>query len=992
MKLSYRLIISLSLFFASCRNNVDPNASEQSVTITATEGTNMSASLSPDGKFFAIGLQGTIWLLPSTGGEATAITGTMGDCHEPSWSPDGNEIAFHSYATGNYHIWIVNKDGSGLRQVTHGTSDNREPCWDPDGKSIVFSSDRQNNNYDIFRVDLASGNAVALTNDSLNEYNPCVSEDGRKVAFVTENNTPGITVLQDGKTSTVATPSGYNRLAAPSWSRDGSRIAFAAFDRSSRSDLIVTEIGSSQAPVIISGEDVFPFRVNWIDNDNIYYASDGGIQKRSLKDNSVSKIPMTAGFVLHRPAYERKKYNFDDRSDRPAKGIIGPDVSPDGKKVAFAALSDLYIQTIGGALEQITRDAYVEADPDWSPDGRYLAYVSDRAGTKSLSSDLWVYDTGTRNHRKLTIDSTGIVSKPSWSRDGKKIAFFFRDDQMPWGRWRLKVLDVPRGRVQIVYPSIFFPGKPTWSPRDNGIALMAMQPSSSRYREGFNKFLIVSPRGETSRFVAVDTVNDPGIRAANGPVWSPDGKQIAYTCGGTLWTVAVDDSGELKGKPVQRTTELAEKPSWTGDSRYIVYVSADRLKRIDLSNAATADIAVDLQWKPQASDSTYLIHAARLFNGVDSAYLTNVDVVIEGGRIRRISPHGAHGAMRVIDATDQVLMPGLIEGHTHQHISDGEPLGRIWLSNGITTLRETGADPYDALERKESWSAGARVGPRVFFAGPLTDGSRVYYGLSSSVADTTQLRLELERISRLDYDLVKTYVRMPDSMQARFIKGAHDLGIPVSSHEIYPAAANNSDAVEHLAGTSRRGYSQRQSGQLRIYNDAMSITTGSGMFVTPTVVMGGFLKMNKELPALRNNAQYRSFFSERYIDAWRKRAEASNYRLTEDYQKAVRALNANGRLTAGTDSPQVPYGTSLHAELWLFVQAGLSPFRALQTATLHAARNIGVDKDLGSVEEGKLADLILVSGDPLAHINDCWNVTTVIKDGIVYDAQSLLNK
>jgi imidazolonepropionase-like amidohydrolase len=113
----------------------------------------------------------------------------------------------------------------------------------------------------------------------------------------------------------------------------------------------------------------------------------------------------------------------------------------------------------------------------------------------------------------------------------------------------------------------------------------------------------------------------------------------------------------------------------------------------------------------------------------------------------------------------------------------------------------------------------------------------------------------------------------------------------------------------------------------------------------------------------------------------------------EEYQKAVKTfMNSGGNVTAGTDSPQVPYGTSLHAELWLFVNAGLSPYQALQSATIKAAKALGVDKDLGSVESGKLADLVIVTGDPLKNISDTWNVDTVIKNGIKYEINNLLRK
>jgi len=108
--------------------------------------------------------------------------------------------------------------------------------------------------------------------------------------------------------------------------------------------------------------------------------------------------------------------------------------------------------------------------------------------------------------------------------------------------------------------------------------------------------------------------------------------------------------------------------------------------------------------------------------------------------------------------------------------------------------------------------------------------------------------------------------------------------------------------------------------------------------------------------------------------------------------KTIKAISdAGGSITAGTDAPFAPFGSSLHSELWVYVDAGLSPFKALQSATIQAAKVVGVEKDLGSIEAGKLADLIIVDGDPLKRIQDAMKVRTSIKNGKVHTIESLLN-
>lgn len=705
-----------------------------SIPVTLTEGTNMAIDLSPDKKLIAMDLQGTIWVLPTKGGKATPVTDAFGDNHQPAWSPDGNWIAFQSFRDGTYHIWMVKKDGTGLQQLTFGIHDDREPHWSPDGKRIVFSSDRADN-YDVWQLEVATSQLTQLTKNPANDYCPVYRPDGKQIAFVSERSqAPGI-YIQDARQETIAA-SGL-RLSTPAWNPAGTLLTYNAF--SARGSLLhqVTIGDTTQLTLSSPTEDVFPFRVCWLSATEFLYTADGQIKRRKTGSKTTQVIPFSAVVTITKPVYKRKYYVFDNQNPLPVKGIKGPRISPDGRQLIFTALGNLWILPKGSPTPALlTNDAYIDMDPAWSPDGKRIVYASDRNG----GIDLWIRTLKT-NTDSCLLDLPEDINFPSWSPDGKQIAFYQTDARNAWGRGTLLTIELASGKVTKRHESLFVPSQPSWSADGKTIAIASLQVYSTRYREGVSEILLVSLDGQPDRYVSPVPDNTLAMRGQNGPVWSPDGHQMAYTLDGLLWTIPVDATGQPIGSPKRLTNELAEVPSWTGDSRSIVYLATDTLKQVFIETGKIETIPLALTWTYKQPTEQVIIHAGQVFDGRKATYLKNVDVIIEGNRIKEITPHQAGREGKLIDASTKTLMPGLFEMHTHQHAMCGEKQGRLWLSYGITSIREPGADPYDALERKESWASGVRKGPRQFFTGGLTDGSRIYYGLATSIHSEAHLEL-----------------------------------------------------------------------------------------------------------------------------------------------------------------------------------------------------------------------------------------------------------
>jgi len=999
------------------------------IEVVLTQGTNMAADLSPDGRTLAVDLVGRIWTLPAAGGRATPITDPFGDARQPQWSPDGSRIVFQAYWSGDYDVWSVAPDGTELEQLTSGPFDDREPSWSPDGERVVFSSDR-GGSYDVWELTLGTVTLRRLTDDSGNEYTPSVSPDGRRVAYVTDGPEAGVWTRSGSRPPVRLADAGGDDVYAPSWSPDGRRLAFVRIGAGT-SGIHLTDVptggaGTAAATTAGAGEaarastaegrritdddqDVFPFRPAWLEGGRLLYTADGGIRTRPADGGDEVDVDFSAVVRLYRPAYRKRLRSFDEGGSQPVKGIVSPTVSPDGQTVLFAALGDLWSMEIGSAPVRLTDDAFVEVDPAWAPDGSRFVYASDRDG----STELYLARSGSGAHRRLTTDGGRM---PTWSPDGSEIAYLGGQGDEAG----VRVLDVQSGAVRTVRRGLNDPGRPTWSPDGRRVVVSALHRYSTRYREGVNRALSIPvdrpvseeddaavvpswegpPRGpaaqEGERWLDFARHGSFASRGTDGPVWAPDGRKVAYVAAGVLWVQPVASDGDPTGPPRRVNNEQSSDPSWSGDSRSMVYLTTDRLRRVDVESGRIEDVPVPLTWSRDVPGERYVLHAGEVFDGVSTRLRRNVDIVIDGHRIVRIAGHDPelHDGT-VVDASDGVVMPGLIEMHMHGGLGAGEKVGRQWLSFGVTTVRTPSADPYEMVEVRESRAMGRRLEPRMFGTGSTIDGSRVYYAGAPALTSLGQVELAMEQADDLSFDLVKTYVRLPDAVQLRVIEASHALGMPVTSHELYPGVAYGADGVEHVKGTSRRGYSPKVSELNRSYQDVVSLLASSGMTLTPTVgIYGGYAVLAQDDP---------TFADDRRIDALGLRPPPSGGDPSElDAARGLvrdmaslgrRVVEQGGTVVVGTDAPINPGGISLIGEMQILVEyGGMAAIDVLRGTTSISAAAMGYGEELGRVDEGYLADLVVLGADPLSDIRAVRDVRLVISDGRPYTMDELLQR
>jgi Tol biopolymer transport system component len=961
-------------------------------SVTVTEGTNVNLALSPDRKTIVMDLQEALWSLPVGGGVARRLTDPFLEPARPDWSPTGNLIAFQSFKTGTFHIWVMKPDGSGVRQLTEGHADDRDPCFSPDGKKVAFSSDRAfKGNYDIWVADVETGKLTQWTSTSADEFEPTWSPDGTEIAYVSGTGSIGtsIQISKEGGTgrAIASAPQGAH-LNSPSWAPNGTKVAYTQF-QGRKTRLMI----SGESTPVGKAEDVFPFPARWLSEKQLLYTGDGKILLSTLSGETKT-VPFQAKFTFSRPAYKHRVLNFDSTEPRPVKGIINPALSPDGKRIVFEALNQLWIlESTGGRPQQITTDSYYKQSPAWSPDGRTIAFSSDKAGT----ADIYTMDVATRTERRITKFDDSAEISPVWSPDGTQIAF-----QRQGGATYIATLST--GEVKEAIPgNTYQPGKPSFSKDGKVLSLSVLRPYSKRYREGTSLIETVDLATHKVTLTEPAPYKSISSRGVDGPLYSPDGAQMAYVMDGYLWTRPVNANGIPIGEARPINEEMTDAPTWSGDGKHMLYLSDGHLRLIDVDGKTPpGEIPVDFNWQRQPSTKTFVIHAGRLWDGLGAATRTNVDVTVTGRRISKIEPHNAtrHAGIEVIDASNFTVMPGLWEAHNHGYgglPSFGDRAGRIWLAYGFTDLQSLGDSAYGQMEIKESFGTGARVGPRYFATGEPIDGERGYYAGDHGVTNEKELQLELARAKALEYDNLKTYVRLTHELQQKAMQFAHtQLGVWAASHYGLPGLTFGMDGMTHVSATSRWGYSYTRSFGGVSYQDIRSLFAAAGEFVVSTPFSAAALYA--EDPKILNDPRISTLntpWEQATMTANRDRAIADGGStqiegLRAEEETLLAVMRGGGTVILGTDSPLPGLGILNHLGLRAEVKFGMKPWEALQTATLFPARALGYGKDLGSLEAGKLADIVIVSGNPLENIKDAANVQTVIVDGRVYSIPELL--
>ncbi len=426
------------------------------------------------------------------------------------------------------------------------------------------------------------------------------------------------------------------------------------------------------------------------------------------------------------------------------------------------------------------------------------------------------------------------------------------------------------------------------------------------------------------------------------------------------------------------------------------------------------DLAAKLAHHPQ-SGGLAILHA-RLFDPETRTVRPDTTVIVAGNRIQAVGRDGevrVPDGVEVIDAGGKTLLPGLWDMHVHLSESDG----LFDLAAGVTSVRDMANDIDQLQDMRRRWETGEGIGPRVLMAG-FIDGPGPYAGPTKVLVSTEQQALEwVDRYAKLGYVQIKLYSSLDPKLVPPIVKRAHELGLRVSGHIPNGMSAEQAvragfDEIQHVnflflnfldpkidTRTPARFIEVAKHGaELDLHSDRVksfiallkergtvsdpTLATFEGMFRAEAGEIDPSLAaVADRLPPQVQRGLYGGGLNppadqvQRYRDSYRA------------MQNMVKALHDAGvTIVAGTDAQA---GFTLHRELELYVDSGIPAPETLRIATLGAARVMKRDQELGSIAPGKLADMILVDGDPANRISDIHRVVTTVKDGVVYDTNAI---
>ena len=1027
----------------------DARGQTRTIDFEVDEGTWMSLDVSPDGQWLVFDMVFHIYRMPIGGGDAEMLTGDSGVAvnFHPRISPDGQHIAFISDRGGQNNLWVMDVDGSNARQVARDRDRQMaQPRWTPDGEYIIVR--RSGSNSGLVQYHREGGEGVVLVGDDevSGAIWPSPTADEEYLYFQASPGSGNVLQgdfqlrrysFETGQIVDITAGDGYGPASgrvssggafSPEISPDGRWLAFGrqimdglmeyrGHEFGPRSALWLRDLETGQERKIM--DPIAPVRENrrgdayiplytWTpDGNSIVIFQGGKIRRLDVESGEVSTIPFTARVqrTISEQAFNHG-FRITDEPFQP-RFLRWQSVSPDGSQVVFQAAGRIWIQDLpDGEPARLTPEDFDGAEfaPSWSPDGGAIAFTTLTADNRG---HIWRADPRPGATPRQLTQRPAFYTHTVWSPEGDAIVATRGAGATERGRTVTHdaihhLVEVPAGGGQAtLITEVAIPtGTSPSSFARRGITQASFGPDgriffpqASRHDDHGNVTDLVSVRrdGSGRRVHMV-------FPYADEIVPSPDGRRVAFQEGDNIWLTTFPRLG-TGGEPVyidkrngvlpirQVSLQGGLFPKWRDDGTTLEFGNAHHHLTYNVETEQIDTLSIEFTIPQDIPEGSVAVTGATVLTMVDGQVIENGTVVAEGARITCVGTADAcdtSGVDHVIDAAGKTVMPGIIDMHAHHyrenrgHRPPNDYEVAMYLAYGVTANLDNSMWSQNIFPDAERIMAGNLIGPRTYSTGdPLYAGDGARYNRIESYEDAWH---NVARLKNWGAVAIKQYSYPQRDARQWLTDAGRRMDLMVTGHWNHGVIMDGHTGWEH-----RFPHEPMYEDMARFYGEAEAV------FV-PTWVVEGDGPRNIE-----------KFFAEQdlWLDEkqrvwmpWRNLAflRRRNLNPDTDYNYPLVAQAAADIVAHGGYSSVGGHGEhhalASHWEIWMAASA-FGNMGALEVATRHGAYFLGAEEDLGTLEEGKLADLLILNSNPLDDIRSTQDIEYVMQGGRVYDGLHL---
>jgi Tol biopolymer transport system component/imidazolonepropionase-like amidohydrolase len=1030
---------------------LNPPYARETVNIQSDELTWASLDITPDGKHIVFDTLGDIFIVPSDGGDARALTQDYAWNIHPAVSPDGSKIAFISDRDGLSNVWVMDLDGQNLRQVT--TEKNHlihAPKWSPDGQYIMVTkgimSSRSIPAGEVWLYHHTGGDGLAIQTrrngkkDQKNTADPAFSPDGRYI-YYTQDVTPGfrfdynrdplkgifaITRYDRENGETERFVSGTGGAVVPTPSPDGKYLAFVRRIQEQTALFVKNLEDGTERPIFVGlerdmqegfGTEGYFSYFDWTpDSKQIVFWTGGKIHRLEVASQALTTLSIRINTnVQHAKA---ARFTVPVSQDSFAvKMIRWSQRSPDGKKALFQALGKLYIRDLkSGKTKRLTRqNEHDEYYPRFSNDGKQIVYTS--WDDQQLGHVRIISAKGGKS--KIVTADPGHYIEPAFSSDGSMLTY-----RKFTGGYLLD----PSHSVE---PGIYVTDLDTKATKR--ISRSGFQPhfAGGHFGEDNERVYFTASVGGTpfseTELVSVNLDGKDRRKHAYGANkvseyrLSHDKQWLAFVYQYNTYVVPFVENGQritigpnMTNLPVtQISARAGEYLNWAPDNQSLTWFHGPFLYSQTLAeafafvggqneDAAPVTAGIDLsftQASKKASGYTALI-GGRIVTMRDAdnkqEIIDNGVILVKDNIIEAVGPAGAIAIPEdalVFDASGKTIIPGLVDAHAHGAQGRNEIIPEqnwIQFSNlafGVTTMHDPSNDTTEIFAAAELQKAGLRVGPRLYSTGTILYGAEGL-GYKAIINDYEDAFFHVNRLKEQGAISVKSYNQPRRDQRQWVLQAAKTLEMMVMPEGGGKFQQNLSMIVD--------GHTVLEHALpiARGYDDLTQLWSASDVGYTPTFVVAYGGMMGEEYwydkTNVWENPRLLRYTPHTIVDrrAVRRPTTSEQYYNHIAVAQYAKTLREQGvRVHIGPHGQRE--GLSAHWELWIMAQGGFTPWEALRGGTIDGATSLGMDHAIGSIEVGKLADLAIIDGDVLSDIYRSEYVTHTMINGRLFASDNM---